>query len=672
MTSYATRTTDQNDLKKLKSKHANKLSTLKELFADWTDDDLLFVLEEADGVLEVAVDRISEGHANQWGEVKTKKSKKEASQKAKAAAVAAAAATSSSSTSAPSYQKSERTPAPRPSKPSRAPRPTSTANTYSKKAPAKSSSSSHPPSTSWGYSSNKISSAAESGGSWASIASTKPANEPEWSTSTDTWDNQSPSWSTSAQEQTITETTTSSALLDDGSDKPKSWASLLKASAKPEADIPIEEEPSTANDVWNAPEEPKDEWTAPVEPSTNAWGAVSLDALEPVVDEEKKASRRLKQEDPVVIPNVTDVASVDVKFGSLNLEEEPTKEETVPEPVEPVEPVEPIQETLTDTKVETNAAKEPVEQAHQTYLKQQQPPTASESTYQQTQTQMPQPPQQQQQPFGMDHLTSAYNSYQHPTGMSGFGMNPMGNAPDYGVYGADAQRAAAAAAMGYYDPSAFGNHSPAVSNASAYPSRDKFGQDGMGQGQSAPGQSQGLHGQMYPGMPYYPYYYINHYNAYQQSMYGQPMMNKSMYPNMYQQPGQPPHQPHHQQQPGQQSSSQAPSSIKPSSANTQSPYNGASANNASPYALHSQLYNQSSGYDDLQQQFGLQDYQKSPYTAGQQLHSGFLGSQSQQQPQDKNDASRSAVSQPQQPNYLSQQQFSYQQQQYPQQPYWNQ
>ncbi|KAI9300495.1 hypothetical protein BJ944DRAFT_272952 [Cunninghamella echinulata] len=297
----------------------------------------------------------------------------------------------------------------------------------------------------------------------------------------------------------------------------------------------------------------------------------------------------------------------------------------------------------------------------------------------------------------MDHLTSAYSSYlpnQPHSGMSNFGMSPMGNLPDYGVYGSEAQRAA----MGYYDPSAFGN-SP-VTSAGSYPTRDKFGQDtsatlGTPQGQTAPGQNQGLPGQqMYPSMPYYPYYYMpSHYNAYQQSMYGQHMMNKSLYPNMYQQ--------------------QTTTASKPA---TQSPYgaNATAAATASPYALHSQLYSQpsttgsagigsgSGGYDDLQQQFGLHDYQKSPYgnnvasSAGgaagssQQLH-GFLGhhlqgQQSQQNSQPsqpsqtqstvdtKTDVSRNATSQPhhqQQMNYFSQQQmFSYQQ--YPQQQYWNQ
>lgn len=46
----------------------------------------------------------------------------------------------------------------------------------------------------------------------------------------------------------------------------------------------------------------------------------------------------------------------------------------------------------------------------------------------------------------MDHLTSAYSSYlpsQPPTGVSGFGMNPMGSLPDYGIYNTEAQRVAA-------------------------------------------------------------------------------------------------------------------------------------------------------------------------------------------------------------------------------------
>lgn len=52
----------QSDFKKLKSKYTSQLSTLKELFTDWTEEDLLFTLQDADGDLELAIDRISEGN----------------------------------------------------------------------------------------------------------------------------------------------------------------------------------------------------------------------------------------------------------------------------------------------------------------------------------------------------------------------------------------------------------------------------------------------------------------------------------------------------------------------------------------------------------------------------------------------------------------------------------
>jgi hypothetical protein len=45
----------------LKKKYASDLPTLKELFPDWTDEDLVFALEDANGVLESAIEHISEG-----------------------------------------------------------------------------------------------------------------------------------------------------------------------------------------------------------------------------------------------------------------------------------------------------------------------------------------------------------------------------------------------------------------------------------------------------------------------------------------------------------------------------------------------------------------------------------------------------------------------------------
>ena len=45
----------------MKKKYSDTLPMLKELFSDWTDEDLVFALEDADGDLEEAIDRISEG-----------------------------------------------------------------------------------------------------------------------------------------------------------------------------------------------------------------------------------------------------------------------------------------------------------------------------------------------------------------------------------------------------------------------------------------------------------------------------------------------------------------------------------------------------------------------------------------------------------------------------------
>ncbi|OAL74246.1 rnapii degradation factor def1 [Trichophyton violaceum] len=65
---------DEGEIGQLKKKYAASLSTIKELFADWTDEDLVFALEDANGDLEVAIERITEGNVSQWGEVKKKSS----------------------------------------------------------------------------------------------------------------------------------------------------------------------------------------------------------------------------------------------------------------------------------------------------------------------------------------------------------------------------------------------------------------------------------------------------------------------------------------------------------------------------------------------------------------------------------------------------------------------
>ena len=80
---------DQGEIGELKKKHADKVPMIKEVFPDWTTEDIVFTLEEVNGDEAAAIDRITEGEvkcpsftgksliscegsASQWGEVKKK------------------------------------------------------------------------------------------------------------------------------------------------------------------------------------------------------------------------------------------------------------------------------------------------------------------------------------------------------------------------------------------------------------------------------------------------------------------------------------------------------------------------------------------------------------------------------------------------------------------------
>ena len=52
---------EEGELGDLKRKYSSKLSTIKEMFPDWTDEDIVFALQETEGNLEATIDRISEG-----------------------------------------------------------------------------------------------------------------------------------------------------------------------------------------------------------------------------------------------------------------------------------------------------------------------------------------------------------------------------------------------------------------------------------------------------------------------------------------------------------------------------------------------------------------------------------------------------------------------------------
>jgi hypothetical protein len=52
---------DEGEVGKLKKQYASKLSTIKEMFPDWTDEDIVFALQETDGDLEGTIEQITEG-----------------------------------------------------------------------------------------------------------------------------------------------------------------------------------------------------------------------------------------------------------------------------------------------------------------------------------------------------------------------------------------------------------------------------------------------------------------------------------------------------------------------------------------------------------------------------------------------------------------------------------
>ncbi|GKT40381.1 CUE domain-containing protein [Colletotrichum spaethianum] len=68
----ATAFEDQGELGELKKQYGSKAPLIKELFPDWSEQDILYALQETDGDENLAVTRIAEGTISQWGEV-TKK-----------------------------------------------------------------------------------------------------------------------------------------------------------------------------------------------------------------------------------------------------------------------------------------------------------------------------------------------------------------------------------------------------------------------------------------------------------------------------------------------------------------------------------------------------------------------------------------------------------------------
>ncbi|KAK8160633.1 hypothetical protein IWX90DRAFT_273632 [Phyllosticta citrichinensis] len=64
--------TEEGELGEMKQQYATQLATIKETFPDWTDLDLLLALQESDGDLNLASEKILEGQVSQFAEVPKK------------------------------------------------------------------------------------------------------------------------------------------------------------------------------------------------------------------------------------------------------------------------------------------------------------------------------------------------------------------------------------------------------------------------------------------------------------------------------------------------------------------------------------------------------------------------------------------------------------------------
>ena len=59
-------TEDQGEVGQLKKQYADKLTMVRELFPDWTDEDIVFALQENHGDIEATVTSISDGRYSQF------------------------------------------------------------------------------------------------------------------------------------------------------------------------------------------------------------------------------------------------------------------------------------------------------------------------------------------------------------------------------------------------------------------------------------------------------------------------------------------------------------------------------------------------------------------------------------------------------------------------------
>ncbi|KAF9287177.1 hypothetical protein BGZ68_002134 [Mortierella alpina] len=618
---------EPEDLRHLRQEHGASLVTLKELFADWTEEDLLYAIQDAGGDLELTILRISDGHATQWGEVKGKKKTpktKTASEKqefrssnsqrggfagrgrgdssrggrggatrgapralnggdrngrpAKETEITAVSEQSQNET--PSAEKTE-------SGETAAAESTADATAGWGSAPA------------WGASSTTNDSTADSADAWSTPATATTTN--------DSWGSSPAAAPVAALSPAAPVRKVNTATIPAGSKM--SWAKIVKPEPAPQpVVVPAPAAPSAPVHI-PAPE--------PVVPEAEK-------IVEPVVEATPEVAAAVEEKEPETpAPEVVE-EKIEEKVEEPVAAPEPVAE---PETAQPAQPAQPEQPAATQP---TTPSQQPQQQQQPAYGRQSNPPAgasgfqgaspaaasglspaASNAAYLKQDPAANYLGQHHHHPgMGPDAMGSPYGSYMpNPANQLGsFGMPPMASLPnDYAaLYGNDLQRAM------YYDPTTYGQ--VPVTAANNYQSRDSNTSGAAATGttqaqQTLQQQQQQVYPNMAGGMPYYPYYYMgpSQFPNYQQSGYGQPFVNKNMYP-MYQ----------HQQQ--QQHSS------KPGAANSSS-YGNYSSTAGQGHHQYSQA-----AYEDMSAAgiHGMGGLNNDPYAKyGNPGMQNFLGNQQQ-------------------------------------------
>ncbi|OZJ04093.1 hypothetical protein BZG36_03399 [Bifiguratus adelaidae] len=350
---------DSDEVKLLRSQYGSTLPTLKEMFPDWKEEDLLFAVKEADGDIELAVGRISEGHANQWGEVLSKKQKNALKEKTKPAQPVATNA--SAGRGAPNDRGRGRDGRGRGDRGRGASRGGPSARGARPSAPAAAAATAATTAAS-GWGSNDAAPSTASGWDSAEPSTAAPGWVDESTTAATTgWsDTLAPSQPVSATSAPKTAPSAAAPATAHAPAKtaPSSWASIFKQPPKPE---PVPEPVQPAKPATDSKTHPqKLDSTLPTStiPSQPKADNESLDkTAKPAAEEQREATyadsakndvqyekstafdskdspiappgfgkpktpiaRRLKQDAPVVMPSGNSaLGSVGVQFGSLSL-----------------------------------------------------------------------------------------------------------------------------------------------------------------------------------------------------------------------------------------------------------------------------------------------------------------------------------------------------------------